>query len=130
MLEADAARWKIVHAKIKDAGMRPPTVEELAESCHMELQLTRSLLLQAEKLKLVTRLEPNRFFLPDTLQQLAHRLAKLAENSTDGRVTAADYRDQSGLGRNDTAHAAHWRFALPDQTGRRGIRKSACCDQF
>jgi selenocysteine-specific elongation factor len=68
----------------------------------MELQLTRSLLLQAEKLKLVTRLEPNRFFLPDTLQQLAHRLAKLAENSTDGRVTAADYRDQSGLGRNLT----------------------------
>ncbi|MDH3511308.1 MAG: selenocysteine-specific translation elongation factor, partial [Gammaproteobacteria bacterium] len=102
MLDADAARWKIVHARIKDAGMRPPTVEELAESCHMEVQLTRSLLLQAEKLKLVTRLEPNRFFLPDTLQQLAHRLAKLAENSTDGRVTAADYRDQSGLGRNLT----------------------------
>jgi selenocysteine-specific elongation factor len=71
----------------------------------MELQLTRSLLLQAEKLKLVTRLEPNRFFLPDTLQQLAHRLAKLAENSTDGRVTAADYRDQSGLGRNLTIKA-------------------------
>ena len=100
--EEDAAQWKTVKQALRNAGMRPPTVEELAESCDLKVQPTRALLVQAEKLKLVTRLEPNRYFLPETLQRLAHRLAELAENSPDGRVTTAAYRDLSGLGRNLT----------------------------
>jgi selenocysteine-specific elongation factor len=100
--EKDTAQWNTVQQVLRNAGMRPPTVEELAESCDMEVQQTHELLVQAEKLKRVTRLEPNRYFLPETLQQLAHRLVELAENSPDGRVTAAAYRDLSGLGRNLT----------------------------
>jgi selenocysteine-specific elongation factor len=102
LLEEDAALWKILYRTLSDVDRRPPTVEELAKSCNMEVLPTRALLMQAEKLKLVIQLEPNRFFLPETLQRLARRLAKLAENSTDGRVTTAAYRDQSGLGRNLT----------------------------
>ncbi len=102
LLEEDAALWKTLYRTLREVGMRPPTVEELAESCDIEVQPTRALLVQAEKLKLVTQIEPNRFFLSETLQRLARRLAKLAENSTDGRVTTAAYRDQSGLGRNLT----------------------------
>jgi len=100
--EEDAALWKTLYRTLREVSMRPPTVEELAESCDIEVQSTRALLVQAEKLKLVTQIEPNRFFLSETLQRLAHRLAKLAENSMDGRVTTAAYRDQSGLGRNLT----------------------------
>jgi selenocysteine-specific elongation factor len=101
-VEPNAALWKILQSKMHEAGRRPPTVEELAESCNMQVEPTRALLTQAEKLKLVIQLEPSRFLLPETLRRLAHQLEQLARTSADGRVTAAAFRDQAGLGRNLT----------------------------
>ena len=44
----------------------------------------------------------NRFFLPETVLELAAIAAELAAASADRRFGAAAYRDRSGLGRNLT----------------------------
>jgi selenocysteine-specific elongation factor len=100
--EETLSLWKTAEEKLRSHGVHPPTAEELARSCDMEIEQTRDLLKQAENMKLVVQLEPKRFFLPETLRQLAHKLADLAISSTDGRVTTAAYRDEAGLGRNLT----------------------------
>lgn len=94
--------WKIARDNIANCGIRPPTVEELAYRCDFDIGETLSLLQQAASMNLVVQIEPNRFFLPQTLRRLAHKLAKLAQSSADGRATTAAYRDEAGLGRNLT----------------------------
>ena len=102
LAEENAALWNIACQRMKEPGVRPPTLEELAESCNMDIERTRELMKLAENMKLVVQLEPNRFFLPEILLRLARQLAELATTSADGRVSTAAYRDQSGLGRNLT----------------------------
>jgi selenocysteine-specific elongation factor len=102
LADENAALWHIVYNNMKESELRPPTIEELATASGLTVESTRALLTQAENMKLAVQLEPNRFFLPETLLRLAHKLVELAGASPDGRVTTAAYRDQSGLGRNLT----------------------------
>jgi selenocysteine-specific elongation factor len=44
----------------------------------------------------------NRYFLPETLEQLAGMAGELARQSPNGSFTAAVFKDRSGVGRNPT----------------------------
>ena len=57
---------------------------------------------RAERLGRVARVADNRYFLPDTLAQLAKIASELAETSTEGAFTAQMFKDRSGVGRNLT----------------------------
>ena len=50
----------------------------------------------------VMQVAPNRFFLPEMVERLAEVARELAESSPEGRFTAAEFKDRSGIGRNLT----------------------------
>ncbi len=91
-----------VIAPLRDAGIRPPIVGELAALLGLErtelLDFARDMARRGHLLPIA----PNRFFVPESLGELAAIAARLADASADGSFDAASYRDASGLGRNLT----------------------------
>jgi len=89
-------------APLRDAGIRPPIVGELAALLGLEraelLAFARDMARRGHLLPIA----PNRFFVPESLAELAAIAARLADASADGSFDAASYRDASGLGRNLT----------------------------
>lgn len=98
--DADSELWKQVRQAIATAGDRPPTVPELAEQLEVETASVAAALRRADTAGLVVPVEPNRYFLPGHIEALVQLLTELSEDSADGLVTTAAYRDASGLGRN------------------------------
>jgi len=97
---ADAALWTRVSAVLEAEDARPPTVAELAERVGAAPKLAQSLLDRAARRGLAVRISQTRFFLPRTAMRLASVFEGLAQSADQGRVTAAAFRDASGLGRN------------------------------
>jgi selenocysteine-specific elongation factor len=91
-----------VSAILQTHGLRPPIVGELATMLDMDLPLLREFLLRVSALGHLVRIAKNRFFLPSTVVALSELAATLAAQSADGMFDAAQYRDQSGIGRNLT----------------------------
>jgi selenocysteine-specific elongation factor len=77
-------------------------VREIAAELALEPQTVERLLSRAERLGRVARVADNRFFLPETLAQLAEIARELADGSLEGAFTAAAFKDRSGVGRNLT----------------------------
>ncbi|HEY0421409.1 MAG TPA: selenocysteine-specific translation elongation factor [Acetobacteraceae bacterium] len=100
LAEADAARWPMLAARLRTAGLRPPRLRELAEEDGEQPEQTEALLERLQSFGLLLRVAPNRFFLPDTVAELAAIAARLAEASEDGSFTAAEFNRASGIGRN------------------------------
>lgn len=102
-LPADEARdLERISAILIEAGLRPPIVGELAEHLGEEKEALRARLERYAALGYLVRVADNRFFLPDTVEDLAGIARALAEESDDGTFDAARYRDRSGIGRNLT----------------------------
>ena len=79
-----------------------PRVRELAAELSLQPEpLTRSLK-RIERFGRVAQVAPNRFFLPEMVERLAEVARELAESSPEGRFTAAEFKDRSGIGRNLT----------------------------
>ena len=69
----------------------------------LDIPLCNTILInRAERLGRVARVADNRFFLPETLAQLAEIARELADGSPAGAFTAAAFKDRSGVGRNLT----------------------------
>jgi len=98
--DEENALWEAIRVAIKEAGDRPPTVRELAASLDMDSAAIADALKRATRVGLAVPVEPNRYFLPDTLQDLAQLLTDMSATASDGLVTTAAFRDESGLGRN------------------------------
>jgi len=96
---ADAELWQRIAAALEAGAARPPTVAEIAESLGKAPKATSALLDRATRRGLAVRVSETRFFLPGTVSKLAAIAAEIAPAS-GGRVTAAAFRDRSGLGRN------------------------------
>jgi len=77
-------------------------VREIAAALELEPERVERLLNRAERLARVARVADNRFFLPETLAQLAEIARELADGSPGGAFTAAAFKDRSGVGRNLT----------------------------
>jgi len=97
---ADADAWQRIVDVLGSEAARPPTVAELAGRTGMAPKSVQGLLDRAARRGLALRISQTRFFLPHTVSRLAEIVESLAQTSADGRVTAAGFRDQSGLGRN------------------------------
>jgi len=99
---AEQALLDRIIAPLRDAGIRPPIVGELAALLGLEraelLAFARDMARRGHLLPIA----PNRFFVPESLAELAAIAARLADASADGSFDAASYRDASGLGRNLT----------------------------
>ena len=97
---ADATNWKKIKPLLVEGGLRPPVVSDIAKSIGNEPHKVESLLVRAGRQGLVVRISKNRFYLPGTLRRLAEIAETVAADTTDGMITAANYRDASEIGRN------------------------------
>ena len=93
---ADAALWKRIEPQI--AALRPPSVAELAASTGLDAKKLESALSRAARQGIVVRVSKNRFFLPSLLEDLERMAEEVAREG--GTITAASFRDRSGIGRN------------------------------
>jgi selenocysteine-specific elongation factor len=98
----DERLWERVRPLLAADGLRPPRVRELASELDLEPEKLTRFLRRVERFGRVAPVAANRFFLPDTLRELAALAAALADESPDGSFTAVAFKDRSGIGRNVT----------------------------
>lgn len=102
MAPADRERLDRLRSVLTAAGLRPPIVGELAATLGEALPELLGRLVDLARRGHLVQVAKNRFFLPETMLELAGIAADLAELSDDHSFGAAAYRDRSGLGRNLT----------------------------
>jgi selenocysteine-specific elongation factor len=90
----DAALWKRIEPLLEQAALRPPTLTELAVQCSTDVKKLEAALSRLARHGKVVRVSKNRFFLPAAVQELEQIAAGMEE------ITAASFRDRSGIGRN------------------------------
>src|SRR5687768_1183779 len=90
----DAALWRRVEPLLAAGGVRPPTLNDLSLHCSIDVKKLEATLARLARHGKVVRVSKNRFFLPAAVRQLE----ELAQGMEE--ITAAAFRDRSGLGRN------------------------------
>jgi len=95
---ADSALWKRIEPLLEKSGLRPPPVGELALLCQTDSKKLEAALSRMARLGLAVRVSKNRFFLPSPLKNLQRMAQDMA--GAGGTITAAGFRDRSGIGRN------------------------------
>ena len=98
----DSALLERVSEVLRASGLRPPIVGELAKMLALEQPQLVDFLERAARLGHLVRVAKNRFFLPNTLSDLAGIAATLIAESEPRLFDAAAFRDRSGIGRNLT----------------------------
>jgi selenocysteine-specific elongation factor len=93
---ADAGLWKKIVASLE--GTRPPSVAELAAAQGMEAAKVEAALSRIARQGLLLRISKTRFFRPEPLGALKALAGELCRGP--GGLTAAVFRDRSGVGRN------------------------------
>ena len=96
---ADRALWERVYPQLLDAGIRAPTVTELAQDVGVDARTLRDLLFRRRTSGAVFRMADDRFYLRATLATFSATAAALGAANPDGMFTAAQYRDAVGTGR-------------------------------
>ena len=99
---ADLKLWKKIEPMMKEGGVRPPSVRELAADLGMDLRQLEGFLNRAAQSGWLIRVTANRYFAPATVLTLADIAETLAAENDDGEFDPGSYRDRSGIGRNLT----------------------------
>ena len=99
---ADATSWRRVAPVLDKSPLRPPSIHEAAASLGESAQKLETLLVRVSRAGHLVRLSPGRFIRPVSLRQLAEIAAEVAADSPDRAISAARFRDRSGIGRNVT----------------------------
>lgn len=97
---ADEKLWQRAVAVMSASGDKPPTIWEISEALSVDQKAMERLLARVARLGRVQRVSDNRYMTPDMLRHLADIAERGAKTKENGRFTAADYRDWSGMGRN------------------------------
>ena len=98
----DERLWQRLEPVLREGGIRPPRVRELAEELGETPEAIEGFLRRAARRGLVFAVAKNRYFPPDAIRELAGLAETLAGESVDGQFDAATYKDRSGIGRNVT----------------------------
>ena len=95
---ADAGIWDAALGLLEKDALRPPSLAEIAAGLKIELKKLDGVLSQAARQGLVVRISKTRFFLPAALRSFEETARAAAQ--AGGAITAAAFRDRSGIGRN------------------------------
>lgn len=98
----DLKLWEKVEPMIRDGGLRPPLVRELAEGLGMELRQLEGFLGRATQFGWLIMVAGNRYFAPETVLALAELVETLASEADNGEFDPGSYRDRARIGRNLT----------------------------
>ena len=93
----DQRCWEIIKDLLDTAKLVPSRVTEIAEVLNKTADETVFLLNRCMSHGKLYKVTDNRYFLPQTLKQLATIAARLSEEDS---LTVAEFRNQSGVGRN------------------------------
>ena len=97
MSQVDAALWRKIEQELVLAGLTPLRTLELATVIDKDVDETRRFLNHCVAHGKIFKVTENRYFLPQTLRALAMIAEPL---SASNNLTVAEFRNQSGLGRN------------------------------
>ena len=97
MSPSDSRTWDKIAEGLKSAELTPLRITELAEVIDRSVEETHQFLYQCVTHGKVYKVTDNRYFLPQTLRDLAVIAEKLA---AEDNLTVARFRDTSGVGRN------------------------------
>ena len=92
--------WKKVSPLLRKAGLKPPVVHELSVNLKVPARQVEQFLNRAVQLGLLMRVVKNRYFLPETVSDLARKVELLAAEVPDQQFSASQYRDKTAIGRN------------------------------
>ena len=97
MSVSDSRVWDKIAAELKKAELTPLRITELSEVIDRSVEETHQFLYQCVTHGKVYKVTDNRYFLPQTLRDLAAIAETLA---ADDNLTVAEFRNNSGVGRN------------------------------
>ncbi len=97
---ADATLWQQLAPQLENSALRPPSIAELAVALGQEPKPLESALARLARQGFIVRISKTRFFLPAMLGRLEQ--FAVDEAQARGAITAAGFRDRSGIGRNLT----------------------------
>lgn len=97
MNKEDDGNWTTVERELLSAGLSPRRLTELAVLLEKEVEETRQFMNRCVAHGKVFKVTDNRYFLPSTLKHLADVAKTL---STEDKLTVAEFRNQTGIGRN------------------------------
>jgi selenocysteine-specific elongation factor len=98
----DERLWRQIEPLLAAGGLRPPRVREIAAELGLEPEAANRLLKRFERFGRLAQVAPNRFYLPETIAELADIAAALAAEAPGEGFTAVAFKDRSGIGRNVT----------------------------
>jgi selenocysteine-specific elongation factor len=86
---------------LQEAGNVPPRTRELEEMTKIPLKPLERILKQTTLAGNLIQVAPNRYYLPDTIMDLAEITEKLIQQcSSDEGFSVIQFRDKTGIGRN------------------------------
>lgn len=109
----DSALLSRVSTILQPAGLRPPIIGELVVLLDLPQPALLEFLLRASRLGTLVQVAPNRFYLPQTVLELAAHAHQLAGEAGEDGFEAGAYRDRTGIGRNLTVQV----LEFLDRTG-------------
>jgi len=97
--EAEQAFWHFVRPLLEESGPCPPVVHDLALRLDMDDETLRDNLQRMTQLGRLVKVGSNRYFSVTSLNNLQQLVFRLARNSESDSFSAAQFRDESGIGR-------------------------------
>ena len=82
------------------AGRQPPVTRDVAQQAGVNHNDLLKFLGRIAHLGLTVKLADNRYFLPETVDELLQVVRQVADAHPDGHITPIAFRDASGIGRN------------------------------
>ena len=92
--------WNLIEPPIREGGIRPPIIHELVELCKLELEPLKKALKNLCSKKYLVQVADNRYYLPETVTELAKMVEQTAKQNEIAAVTVNDFRNHTGIGRN------------------------------
>ena len=114
---ADATLWQQLAPLLENSALRPPSIAEFAVALSREPKPLESALARLARQGFIVRISKTRFFLPAMLRRLEQ--FAVDEAQARGSITAAGFRDRSGIGRNLTIEVLEYfdRIRFTRRTG-------------
>ena len=128
----DAALWKKAAPLLDKEPLRPPAVHDLAAALGEDPRRVEAFLVRAARLGLVVRASKHRFFRPPALRRLGDIAEELSSCNPERQVTAAAFRDRSGIGRNSAIEILEFfdRIKFTRRVGDAHVVQRAAADAF
>jgi selenocysteine-specific elongation factor len=92
--------WQLAEPHLQRAGRGGLTVAQLAEAIRAKEPVLRDALHRKARAGAAVRVTDDRFFLRTTIDDFIGVAQRTAASVPDGRFTAAQFRDQAGIGRS------------------------------